>query len=344
MADQITPLARRTSSSLAVEPAPETDARIESVRGRGNPLPDSTRAYFEPRFGQNFSKVRVHTGLSEAETAQEVNAKAFTIGHDIFFGAGQYTPGAYDGQKLLAHELVHVIQQLGMSGTNDGATVIQPKTKLRPQKVSCAKYSTTHPVIKTIGTDDPVGQIEIAIDRAVELLDTSIERLQLEQNDSPDNKSAPPSESSPERRSDAHTKALIERFTSAKTILEGGEIFFVCLGHDCRSITGPPKIEEEKETEENERPRNEVDPIIIKVPVDIDIIKTKAYVTSPRYTIFLCNLWWNDMNSTERAITLIHEALHIYYWGLILDSGPPLRNVYYHTGKIRELNELGSPE
>jgi hypothetical protein len=77
----------------------------------GQPLDIGTRAFIEPRFGHDFSKVRVHTDEMAAESADAVNALAYTVGHDIVFGAGQYAPGTATGRMLLAHELTHVVQQ-----------------------------------------------------------------------------------------------------------------------------------------------------------------------------------------------------------------------------------------
>ncbi|NIM15976.1 MAG: DUF4157 domain-containing protein, partial [Candidatus Aminicenantes bacterium] len=87
------------------------ESNISSLKGRGQPLPESTRTFFEPRFGYDFSKVRVHTDAKAAETAKSINAKAFTTGKDVVFGAGQYSPGTSIGRGLLAHELIHVLQQ-----------------------------------------------------------------------------------------------------------------------------------------------------------------------------------------------------------------------------------------
>ena len=67
----------------------------------------------EPRFDQDFSRVRVHTDSKAAETARAVNAQAFTVGQDVVFGAGQYAPDTHGGRRLLAHELAHVVQQGG---------------------------------------------------------------------------------------------------------------------------------------------------------------------------------------------------------------------------------------
>ena len=86
-------------------------SRIHTLQGRGQPLPESVRTFFEPRFGYDFGRVRVHTDAQLAETAKTVNARAFTIGQDVVFGTGQYSPQTWEGKRLLAHELTHVIQQ-----------------------------------------------------------------------------------------------------------------------------------------------------------------------------------------------------------------------------------------
>lgn len=77
----------------------------------GHPLDAGTRAFMEPRFGYDFSQVRVHTDAQAAESARAVNALAYTAGRDVVFGAGQYAPETSEGQRLVAHELSHVVQQ-----------------------------------------------------------------------------------------------------------------------------------------------------------------------------------------------------------------------------------------
>lgn len=87
----------------------------EALRSPGQPLNPATRAFFEPRFGQDFSRVRVHTEGRAAESARAVNALAYTVGRDIVFAAGQYRPQTEEGRQVLAHELAHVVQQGGTS-------------------------------------------------------------------------------------------------------------------------------------------------------------------------------------------------------------------------------------
>lgn len=77
----------------------------------GAPLPASERAFFEPRFGYDFRKVRVHQDTQANQSAKALNAAAYTIRNQIVFGAGRYQPNTYEGRRLLAHELTHVIQQ-----------------------------------------------------------------------------------------------------------------------------------------------------------------------------------------------------------------------------------------
>lgn len=85
--------------------------RLQSLRGGGKPLPESVRASFENRFGHDFSDVRTHSGGKASDLARSINAKAFTSGKDIAFGAGQYSTQTGQGKRLIAHELAHTIQQ-----------------------------------------------------------------------------------------------------------------------------------------------------------------------------------------------------------------------------------------
>lgn len=85
----------------------------EVVNSPGQPLDASTRAFMELRLGHDFSKVRVHTDHHASESARAVNALAYTVGKNIVFERGAYAPTSGPGRKLLAHELVHTIQQSG---------------------------------------------------------------------------------------------------------------------------------------------------------------------------------------------------------------------------------------
>ena len=95
-------------------PAQEFDAPPvvqDQLHSAGQPLPTTAREFMEPRFGHDFSRVRVHTDGAAANAARAVRARAYTIGQDIVFGSGEFTPATTAGQQLLAHELTHVVQQ-----------------------------------------------------------------------------------------------------------------------------------------------------------------------------------------------------------------------------------------
>ena len=81
--------------------------------GTAEALPESTRALMEHRLGSDFTGVRIHQGEQAAESAQSISARAYTSGHDIVFNSGEYQPQTSSGQRLLAHELVHTLQQTG---------------------------------------------------------------------------------------------------------------------------------------------------------------------------------------------------------------------------------------
>jgi outer membrane protein OmpA-like peptidoglycan-associated protein len=83
----------------------------EVLRSPGQPLDRATRSFFESRFDRNFSNVRIHTGARAAASARQVNALAYTVGSNVVFNAEQFAPNTVHGQRLLAHELAHVVQQ-----------------------------------------------------------------------------------------------------------------------------------------------------------------------------------------------------------------------------------------
>jgi len=101
----------------------------DAVNHPGHALEADTRATLEPAFGLDLSSVRVHTDESAAASADALNARAFTIGEHVVFGAGEFAPHSAEGQALLAHELTHVAQQQGGGGalaTGGSATVQSP--------------------------------------------------------------------------------------------------------------------------------------------------------------------------------------------------------------------------
>lgn len=108
---------KRTPSGVAPAGRNARAAVRETAHG-GAPLPKEVRSFFEPRFGHDFGLVRIDTGTEAADAARGVEARAYTYGSSIVFGAGEYAPETGEGKRLLAHELVHVVQQTGGAPMN----------------------------------------------------------------------------------------------------------------------------------------------------------------------------------------------------------------------------------
>jgi hypothetical protein len=142
--------AKATSGHLS-EVTPNFESNILSLRGGGQPLPKSERAYFEPRFGQDFSQVRVHTDTRAAESARAVNARAFTVGQDVVFGSGHYASGTSEGQRLMAHELTHVVQQ------NVGLTLFSKGKNSKSKITSSQELSNVPPEFQAAADQEVAG-------------------------------------------------------------------------------------------------------------------------------------------------------------------------------------------
>ena len=113
------------ASTATTQASPQVESSLNSLNSGGAPLDTATRAFFEPRFGQDFSQVRIHTGGNAAQMNESLNAKAFTLGNDIAFAPNQYSANTSTGRELLGHELAHVVQQQNMNGGVGQAKLIQ---------------------------------------------------------------------------------------------------------------------------------------------------------------------------------------------------------------------------
>ncbi len=146
--DEKTQIQTKQLSNQTPPITPGLQRQVQSMKGGGQPLSKAVRNYFEPRFGTDFSQVRMHTDGKAANAAKSANARAFTIGKDVVFGAGQYSFRTSPGKRLLAHELTHVLQQVGSKGRRNNSQISKthslnkiqcdlakppPSTKLTPQ-------------------------------------------------------------------------------------------------------------------------------------------------------------------------------------------------------------------
>jgi hypothetical protein len=118
------------------------------LRAPGQPLDAPTRAFMEPRFGHDFSSVRVHTNSQAAESAQAVDALAYTVGNNIVFAPGQHAPNSQRGANLLAHELTHVVQQQGETYQSGSLLKIDPAPRLEEEATA---FPTNH-LPRSLGT------------------------------------------------------------------------------------------------------------------------------------------------------------------------------------------------
>ena len=96
------------SSGIAV--SPQMESQLSQLQGSGRQMPQGLRNMMESGFGRDFSQVQLHTDGKAADMSSSIHAKAFTHGNDIYFNRGQFAPETSEGQRLVAHELTHVVQ------------------------------------------------------------------------------------------------------------------------------------------------------------------------------------------------------------------------------------------
>lgn len=113
---------RKPANAQAVRVVPGIVRDV--LRSSGTALDATTRAFMEPRFGYDFSRVRVHDDATAARSARAVNAHAYTLGSHVVFGDRQYAPHTRSGRELLAHELAHVVQQRGTTPAPSAPIVV----------------------------------------------------------------------------------------------------------------------------------------------------------------------------------------------------------------------------
>jgi Domain of unknown function (DUF4157) len=120
---------QRKESSSGTVASDAVSNLINASKGNGNSMDSHTQTFMQSRFGADFSDVKLHTGGESTQMNRELNAKAFTVGNDIYFNEGQYNPNSGDGKHLLAHELTHTVQQNGQQ-RKDLSNCIQRKPNI----------------------------------------------------------------------------------------------------------------------------------------------------------------------------------------------------------------------
>lgn len=144
---------QRLESADATPVVPDGfSSQLRSNKGSGSTLPEETRTHMESAFGADFSGVRIHADSAAERMSESVQAQAFTHGNDIYFGAGMYSPQSTDGQKLLAHELTHTIQQ-GASVRRKPVETTREQDSANPEP-EASKISSSENTVQASWWDD----------------------------------------------------------------------------------------------------------------------------------------------------------------------------------------------
>ncbi|MFO7847587.1 MAG: DUF4157 domain-containing protein [Balneolaceae bacterium] len=119
---QMKPAIRRSHDGNMIT-SPTISSKISEMQGTGQSLPAETQEEMGNKMGTDFSRLSIHTGPDASQLSDNLGARAFTVGNDIYFNRGEYKPGTTEGRRLIAHELVHTVQKESMSPQYGSATV-----------------------------------------------------------------------------------------------------------------------------------------------------------------------------------------------------------------------------
>lgn len=144
LAATITPVIQRQSAAATggLTAPPSVARRLQSRRGRGHALPAATRRQMEGVFGADFGGVRVHTDGEAGRISEQLGARAFTLGRDVYFGRGEFRLTSAAGRRLLGHELVHVVQQGGFFGGNTRMNAVASSIIMRTVEDYISRHRT----------------------------------------------------------------------------------------------------------------------------------------------------------------------------------------------------------
>jgi len=187
-------LQRTAGNAGVIQLLAEDDATAPSPvhdvvgKGGGTPLDDATRASMEDRFGEDFGDVRVHTGAKASESAKSVGANAYTVGSDVVFRSGQFDAASPTGQRTLAHELTHVVQQRGgpVDGTDapGGIRLSDPGDRFEQaaeQTANAVMSGPTSSLSETVTANATAAQREIESEQAP--VQPTLQREEMEEEE-----------------------------------------------------------------------------------------------------------------------------------------------------------------
>lgn len=272
------------------KPIGDTDAAVagtpvaSGLQSPGKPLDTSTRDFMESRFGHDFAEVRVHDGAEAAQSAEGINARAYTVGADIVFGAHEYTPQSQSGRQLLAHELTHVVQQ-------QAAPEPMVNRLVRRANVSCEADGLTNPALTG---DEVVQAITDADAEAITLAQAAEDQLTTNLDSA---RAGDPVDAAFDTilqeelgltlTNRAHFPIIqqqITRFNRVRTTLESGYLRYQCLGGENFPLVG----------------------------CTAGACGTNFAFSCPgNRLIVLCPTFWNTPD--QRGLTLLHEPFHVWF-------------------------------
>jgi len=263
----------------------------EVLRAPGQPLDPVARNFMEPRFGQDFSGVRIHANAEAADSARAVGALAYTYGNNIVFGPRQYAPESHTGRRLLAHELTHVIQQNRGFGVN--RAIQRAGSPSSPTQTPAAAPTQTIAPSCTGHQDE----INAAWSRAIEMVDGTISHLETMIT-------AMQMEGGPRRLMPRQTKCVETSFGDVGGLDGSGEggstfTFLRAVIQNFRSIQTGFSGGKNLRCDPDAVAKNECD------------WRAAFVVVRNSKDIFLCATFFDPDNSVDvRAGTLIHEMAH----------------------------------
>ncbi|KYC36087.1 hypothetical protein WA1_40830 [Scytonema hofmannii PCC 7110] len=136
----------------------DLEGSIQQAQGSGQPIPEKTRQPLEQQFGSDFSGVKIHTNTQSDQLNKSIQARAFTTGQNVFFRQGAYDPSSQSGQKLLAHELTHVVQQNGsavQAKSVSTKSISKKENKVQTKPLVTPSSSQPEPIIQCKELNSP---------------------------------------------------------------------------------------------------------------------------------------------------------------------------------------------
>jgi len=258
---------------------------VGSLDGGGQKLTEETRSFFEPKFGYDFSKVKIHTDNVAAKSAQSVNALAYTTGNNIVFNSGQYNPQTDSGKKLLAHELTHVVQQDVDISTKKIQRRVIDSHVVTTQAMTDRLGLTRQQIVDTITAAD--ADAIVLAQAAEDALTTQLANAQNGDPVDPDTELILNEELGLSFNNAAQRGLIreqIRRFTRIRETLESGYLRYLAIGIGNVSIIG----------------------------CDPEPCGTEFASSCPgNRLIVLCQTFWDT--PAEQSATILHEPFHIWF-------------------------------